>query len=236
MKRIVLTALIAIFTAAGAPASVLTDDYVDIAASYVKEGKYSQALGYINKALGVEPQNLQLLDMKNDLLKAMGQAAISSQRPAATGNEPHLQAAVSNYERKNFQQAKNNLDTYLTKNPKSDFAFLLRAKTNLNLGEPQSALRDIKSAQAIYSNPEYLLTEAIILTEMGKYDQARKILTKISENIQTYMVFKYLGTCDYKLGDYKNAVMNFDRAILLFEDDKTILPMYNEAKRRYNES
>lgn len=236
MKKIVLTLLIAIFTATGVQASALTDDYVDIAASYVKEGKYSQALGYINKALGVEPQNLQLIDMKNDLLKAMGQGAISSQRPASNGNEIYLQTAVSNYERKNFQQAKNNLDTYLSKQPKSDFAFMLRAKTNLNLGEPQSALRDIKSAEAIYSNPEYLLTEAIILTEMGKYEQARKILEKISENIQTYMVFKYLGACDYKLGDYKNAVMNFDRAILLFEDDKTILPMYNDAKRKNNES
>ncbi len=236
MKRMVLTAIIAIMTAGFANASALTDDYVDIAASYVKDGKYSQALGYINKALAVEPQNFQLIEMKNDLLKVMGQNVIVSQRPMTTGNEIYLQNAIDCYNKKNFQGAKNNLDTYLNKQPKSDFAFMLRAKTNLNLGEPQSALRDIKSAESIYSNPEYLLTEAIILAEIGKYEPAKKILTKLSENIQTYLVFKYLGICDYKLGDYKNAVMNFDRAIILFEDDKTILPMYNSAKRMNNES
>ncbi len=236
MKRIVLTALIAIFTATGAPASVLTDDYVDIAASYARDGKYSQALGYVNKALAIEPQNFQLIDMKNDLLKILGENSAITQRPASSGSETYLKAAVSAFERKNFQDAKNSLDTFLTKNPKSDFAYMLRAKANLNLGEPQSALRDIKSAEVIYSNPEYLLIEAIILAETGKYEQAKKILEKLGENIQTYIVFKYLGICDYKLGDYENAVMNFDRAILLFEDDKTILPMYNDAKRKNNES
>lgn len=236
MKRMVLILFAIIFTAATVQASALTDDYIDIAASYVKDGKYSQALSYINKALAVEPQNFQLIEMKNDLLKVMGQNVIVSQRPMTTGDEIYLQNAIDCYNKKNFQGAKNNLDTYLNKQPKSDFAFMLRAKTNLNLGEPQSALRDIKSAEAIYSNSEYLLTEAIILTEIGKYEQAKKILTKISDNIQTYLVFKYLGICDYKLGDYKNAVMNFDRAIILFEDDKTILPMYNDAKRKNNES
>lgn len=236
MKRTILTAIIAILTASFASAGALTDDYVDIAASYVKDAKYSQALGYINKALAIEPQNFQLNEMKNDLLKVMGQNVIISQRPMTTGDEIYLQNAIDCYNKKNFQGAKNNLDTYLNKQPKSDFAFMLRAKTNLNLGEPQSALRDIKSAESIYSNPEYLLTEAIILAETGKYEPAKKILTKLSENIQTYLVFKYLGICEYKLGNYKNAVMNLDRAIILFEDDKTILPMYNDAKSKKNES
>lgn len=231
MKRMILTLLAVIFTAATVQASALTDDYVDIAASYAKDGKYSQALGYINKALNLEPQNSKLNEMKNDLLKITGQNVIISQRPMTTGNETFLQNAIDCYNRKNFQGAKSNLDTYLSRQPKSDFAFMLRAKTNLNIGEPQSALRDIKSAEAIYSNPEYLLTEAIILSEVGKYEQAKKILLNLSENIQTYLVFKYLGICDYRLGNYKDAALNFDRAIILFEDDKTILPMYNEAKR-----
>lgn len=236
MKRMILTLLAVIFTAATVQASALTDDYVDIAASYAGEGKYSEALGYINKALNIEPQNFKLNEMKNDLLKVTGQNVIISSRPMTTGDETFLQNAIDCYGRKNFQGAKNNLDTYLNRHPKSDYAFMLRAKTNLNLGEPQSALRDIKSAEAIYSNPEYLLTEAIILSEVGKYEQAKKILTNLSENIQTYLVFKHLGICDYKLGNYKDAVLNFDRAIILFEDDKTILPMYNNAKRMSNES
>ena len=98
----------------------------------------------------------------------------------------------------------------------------------------ERALDDIRAANALNTNLEYKLTEGIILTEAGRYKEAREILNKVSQEIRTYLVFKYLGTCDYKLGDYKKAVLNFERAILLFEDDKTILPMYNDAKRRSN--
>lgn len=116
--------MLAIFTAGFANAGALTDDYVDIAASYTKDGKYSQALSYINKALNIEPQNFQLIEMKNDLLKVMGQNVIVSQRPMTTGNETFLQNAIECYNKKNFQGAKNNLDTYLNQNAKIRFCHL----------------------------------------------------------------------------------------------------------------
>lgn len=269
MKRIVFTALIAFMVAGIANAGALTEDYIDIASSYAKDGKYSQALGYINKALAVEPQNSRLLEMKNDLSKVMGQPSINFPSQASSTNENYIQAensriardfnkaivfykkginenpqfapnylglAITCYEMKNFQEAKYNLDYYLTKERNSDFALMLRAKTNMNLNNTQFALADIQAANAISQNLEYKLTEGIILTELGRYSEAREILNKISQEVRIYIVFKYLGTCDYKLGDYRSAVLNFERAILLFEDDKTILPMYNDAKRKNNES
>lgn len=265
MKRIILSLILAGFLAMPAVAGALTEDYIDIASSYVKEGKYSQALSYINKALALEPQNNRLIEMKNDLGKVLGQSASVTYSVAITKDENYLQAeklrvakdynkaitlykkginenpqfapnylglAIACYEMKNFQEAKYNLDYYLTKERNSDFGLMLRAKTNLNLHNTQYALQDIQAAIAISSNIEYKMNEGIILAELGKYSEAKAVLEAVGEEIHTYLVFKYLGTCDYKLGDYKNAVMNFDRAILLFEDDKTILPMYNEAKRR----
>ena len=267
MKRIFLTAVIMALGIGIAHAGALTEDYIDIASSYAKDGKYSQALGYINKALAIEPQNSRLLEMKNDLSKIMGQPSINFPSQASSSDVNYIEAenariakdynkaisfykkgisenpqfvpnylglAITYYEMKNFQDAKYNLDYYLTKEVNSDFALMLRAKTNMNLNNTQYALADIKAAGAINTNIEYKLTEGIILTEMGRYKEAREILNKVSLEIHTYIVFKYLGTCDYKLGDYKNAVLNFERAILLFEDDKTILPMYNDAKRRSN--
>lgn len=265
MKRIILTALILVLCSGLANAGALTEDYIDIASSYTKDGKYSQALSYINKALALEPQNSRLLEMKNDLSKIMGQPSINfpsqssltdvnyieaenariakdfnkaityykkgiSENPQFAPN--YLGLAITYYEMKNFQDAKYNLDYYLTKEVNSDFALMLRAKTNMNLNNIQYALADIKAANAINTNLEYKLTEGIILTEAGRYKEAREILNKVSQEIRIYIVFKYLGTCDYKLGNYKNAVLNFERAILLFEDDKTILPMYNDAKRK----
>ncbi len=268
MRSLILLFFLFGLSAGSCLASALTEDYIDIASSFVKEGKYSQAINYINKALMLEPNNSKLIEMKNDLSQVSGLGSnfgvnlpVSdvdfSQAETFRVNRDYSKAimfykkgikespnyipnylglAIVCYEMKNFQEAKDNLNIYLSKEPRSDFAYMLRAKTNMNLGETPSALRDIKSADAIFSNSEYKLTEAIILTEMGKYSQARDILNKLSEEIQVYILFKYLGICDLKLGNYKSAVMNFDRAIILFEDDKTILPMYNEAKRMSNES
>lgn len=268
MKRIILSLFLVCFLAGlNVQAGALTEDYIDIASSYVKDGKYSQALGYINKALAVEPQNNRLLEMKNDLSKIMGLESINFPSQSSSTDENYIQAenyriardyskaivfykkginenpqfapnylglAITCYEMKNFQEAKYNLDYYLTKERNSDFALMLRAKTNMNLKNTQFALQDIQAANAICQNLEYKLTEGIILAELGRYKEARAILNKISQEIRIYIVFKYLGTCDYKLGDYRNAVLNFERAILLFDDDKTILPMYNDAKSKSN--
>ena len=81
MKRIFLTAVIMALGIGIAHAGALTEDYIDIASSYAKDGKYSQALGYINKALALEPQNSRLLEMKNDLSKIMGQPSINWNHP-----------------------------------------------------------------------------------------------------------------------------------------------------------
>ena len=199
MKNFILIAIISIVSANLTHASASTEDYTDIATAYIKEGKYSQALTYINKALTLESQNPQLLEMRNGLFRIAGitsnvngeklnnhQAFIQAENfrkekdfqkaiiiyqkiitEDANFSPAYLGLAIANYETKNFLSAKNNLNVYLNANPKSDFAYMLRAKTNLNIGEGQSALRDIKSADAIFSNPEYKLTEAIILTEQG---------------------------------------------------------------------
>ena len=40
-----------------------------------------------------------------------------------------------------------------------------------------------------------------------------------------------MGLCDMDLGNYSNAVTDFDRAILLTKDDKYLEMKYNEAKQ-----
>lgn len=211
--------------------SALTDDYVDIASSLVQDGKYSQALNYINKAIEIDSTDKNLLDKRNSLYKLMGRSDLANSSKIAGIADNDLIYAVENYNAGRFKEAKVNLDNYLTKMPKSDFAYMLRAKTNMNLDESQSALRDIKSAQTISNNPEYRLVEALILYNNGKYAQSRDILDELSNDIQIYNVYKYLGLNNFKLGDYKAAVQNFDKAILLYDEDKTLMQTYNEAKR-----
>lgn len=231
MKKLFLTTLILLLGANFTLGSVLTDDYMDIASSYVQQGKYLQALNYINKALDIDSTDKKLSDMRTDLYKLLGRDdAIFEFNNSQIGENP-LELAVLCYEQGKLREAKELLNRYLEQFPKSDFAYMLRAKINSQIDEMPSALRDIKSAQAISNNYEYELVEALILYNSGKFSQSRDILSKLADNIQIYNVYKYLGLCNFKLGDYRAAVESFDKAILLFDDDKTIMQTYNEAKR-----
>ena len=234
MKKILWTFFTCLISANIVFGSAFVDDYVDIASSFVQEGKYSQALNYINKALDIDKGNVRLINMQQDLYKLIGRedASLSSAGIDNTDNaSQYLFAAINFYDSGKFPEAKDLLNKYIERMPKSDFAYMLRAKTNMNMEETPSALRDIKSAQAICDSDEYQLVEALILYKNGKYSQSCEILNKLSNNIQIYNVYKYLGLNNFKLGNYKEAVENFDRAILLYDDDKTILSTYNEAKR-----
>ena len=50
------------------------------------------------------------------------------------------------------------------------------------------------------------------------------------DKIQTSEVYKYLGMCDYAQNDYVNALMNFDKAIILSDEDKELISTYNDIK------
>ena len=78
MKKFILSLILTILSAGFVRASALTEDYIDISTSYVKDGKYTQALTYINKALTIEPQNTVLIKMKNDLSNIIGVPTFSN--------------------------------------------------------------------------------------------------------------------------------------------------------------
>ncbi|MBO7672708.1 tetratricopeptide repeat protein [bacterium] len=231
MRKLILLLIGVLLSTNFGWSSALTDDYVDIASSFVQEGKYSQAMNYINKALDIERDNILLINMQKDLYKLMGRDDIFLSFDVLSGGDEYLSTAIYYYDQCKYREAKEILNKYIEKMPKSDFAYMLRAKTNLSIDEVPSALRDIKSAQAISNNAEYELVEALILYKSGKYAQCKNILKRLSEDVQIYNVYKYMGLSDFKLGNYKEAVESFDRAILLSDDDKTIMQSYNEAKR-----
>ena len=75
------------------------------------------------------------------------------------------------------------------------------------------------------------MIEAKILYYKGEYDDAREKLNILSRNVQTSEVYKFLGLCDYAQKDYRNALLNLDKAIILSDDDKTLNSTYNEIKQ-----
>lgn len=288
MKKALLLFLIFLCIPAGA--NELTEDYLDIATNYCTYGKYNDALVYIDKILQIEPNNTEVKELKNTLLRIQNpeiQSYLTSKNQTLSKafsfkksgdrkkqldtlssmpndfwanyflaeyyRENDLDKAIFYYQKaielkpnysqsylglgktyldnKQFQNAVDTLNKYLTYNKNSDIAYALRADCYMNMNYLNEAYDDIKKALKIEENISYLLIEAKILYYKGDYDDAREKLTLLSRNVQTSEVFKLIGLCDYAQKDYKNALLNIDKAIILSDDDKTLNSTYNNIKQ-----
>ncbi len=287
MKKFILLCLI--FPCLFVSANELTEDYMDIATNYCTYGKYNDAMSYINRILQLEPDNSEVKELKNTLLRVMnpniesyltstnsnlnqafslkkagnrtGQIEILSRQNDFWSNyflaeyyrnNNDYQNAIKYYqnsiglkpnysqsylglgktyiEAKDYLKAIDTLTKYLSYNKNSDIAYALRAEANMNMNYIIEAEEDIKKALDIEENISYLLIEAKILYFKGAYDDARQKLNLLSRNVQTSEVFKYLGMCDYAQNDYKNALLNFNKAIILSDEDKQLISTYNNLK------
>lgn len=173
-----------------------------LAEYYREDYNYQNAISYYRKAIELKPNYSQ----------------------------SYLGLAKTYIDIKEFQNAIDTIDKYLNYNKNSDIAYALRAEAELNLNYIIEAEEDIKKALQIEENVSYLLIEAKILYYKGNYDDARQKLNLLSRIVQTSEVYKYIGLCDYAQNDYKNALLNLDKAIILSDDDKDLISTYNNIK------
>ncbi len=122
------------------------------------------------------------------------------------------------------------LNQYLIINNEDDYAYALRAKINLKQGLASDAENDIITAAALNDDITYKYLYGKILYERNNYRESKKILDELSGEIKTSEIYKYIGLCDYGLGDYNNALLNLDKAIILSDDDIELKNKYNEIK------
>ena len=288
MKKLFLLCLI--FSCLTAGANEIVEDYIDIATNYCTHGNYKEAMSYLDKALQIQPANIEVNELKATLSRVM---AINS-KSYLTSTDKNIDLAFSykkvgnkdkqiaelskipnnfwtnyllaehyrdmrdfqkaqyyyeqaktlkpNYsqcylglakvyiEKKEYQNAIDNLDKYLSYNKNADIAYALKAEANMNLNNLAEAQKNIKKALNVDENISYLLIEAKILYHQGYYDDAREKLQILSRNVQTSEVYKYIGLCDYAQNDYANALLNLNKAIILSEDDKNLISTYNNVK------
>ena len=175
-----------------------------LAEFYRKNKDYGNALTYYQKTLNSKP----------------------------TFTQCYLDMAIINFENKSYNLAIQNINKYLETNPKSDTAYALRAKINLSSGNLDLAEQDIKQAMQLNNDISYNLINAKILYYKKDYENSRKNFEILSNSIKTSEVYKYIGLCDYELGNYANALLNLDKAIILSDDDKTLDLKYNEIKKK----
>lgn len=171
---------------------------------YKQNKDYNQAISYLIKSVNAKP----------------------------SFNQCYLEIAVCYFELGNFQQAVTYLNQYLKVNQQDDFAYALRARAYANLNNNDSALSDILTAIALENSLDYRLLEGKILYNMKRYSQAKEKLEKLTDEVQTAEVYKYLGFCNAELGNYNEAIDSLDKSIILFDDDKLVNTKYNEIKSR----
>lgn len=146
--------------------------------------------------------------------------------------QSYLSLAQAHIANKDYPNAIDALNKYLTYNKNSDIGYALRAEAYLNTNNIDKAETDIKKAINIEEDISYLLIEAKVLYHKGDYSQAREKLNILSRNVQTSEVYKYIGLCDYAMGNYPSALLNTDKAIILSDDDKELNSKYNEIKSK----
>ena len=100
----------------------------------------------------------------------------------------------------------------------------------MNIRNFDSALNDIMTAISIENSIDYRFQEAKILYYNKKYHQANEKLKVLSNDIQNAELYKYRGYCEYELGNKNEALLNFEKSILLSDDDKALVSKYNELK------
>ena len=158
--------------------------------------------------------------------------AYSASTSARTDFAPaYLGTAIVLYEMGQYNGVLNPADKYLSFNPEDDLAYAMKARAEFELGMISAAKEDNEIAIKINDCPEYQFDRAKILYKEGSPKEAKKLFESLLNDIQTSKIYEYMGLCDMDLGNYSNAVTDFDRAILLSKDDKYLEMKYNEAKQ-----
>ena len=163
----------------------------------------------------------------NDRTKAISYF-IKSVNEKPTFVQCYLQIALCYFEMEQYQQALTYLNQYLKINQEDDFAYALRAKIYNFLGDNTSALSEITTAMAIENNEEYKFIECKILYDLKRYLQARDNLK--NTKLETAEYYKYLGISEAALGNDADAILNLEKSIILYDDDKIVNMKYNELK------
>lgn len=287
MKKLLIISLI--FLGCSVYANEMTEDYFDMATNYCIQGNYREAINYLDKILLIEPNNKNILDLRNGLRliiqgkndsfilskSASVKASVNAKRNGNKQEELssltsssdywgyyflaeyykqnkdynnaityfvksvnakptlvqcYIEIAICYYENGKYSEAITYLNQYLKANSQDDFAYFLKAKCEANLGNNETALSDIMTAQAIEDAIDYRFLEGKILFNMQRYQQALDKLTPLISEINTAEIYKYIGLSQAELGEKADAVINLERSIILSDDDKTVNSKYNELK------
>ncbi|MBO5434524.1 tetratricopeptide repeat protein [bacterium] len=189
----------------------LIEDYLDIATSYAVSGNYPAAMEYLDKILTIEPQNRNILGLKNTL----------RQMQTGTFVSPMIAGTPKLFQAQNAKKAGNKLgeQQFLT-SAATDGGYW----TNMFAGDYYREAKQYQKALSYYqqamssskNSSSPLLYMGICHFEMKNYDSAYPLLTKfIAYNQQESYAYAIRARVLTELGRFNEAETDIITAIAL---------------------
>lgn len=144
--------------------------------------------------------------------------------------QAYLASAITLFDVGRYEAVINPVDKYLTFDANDDLAYAIKSRAEFELGMLEEARADNDKAIEINNCPEYQFDRAKILYKSEDYQGAKNIFTELLPDIQTSKIYEYIGYCDLAMKDYRSALLNIDKAIILSDDDEYLESKYNEIK------
>lgn len=210
-KAFLFIAAFLIMTTTASFANEVTDDYMDIAASYAVSGNYATAEEYLNKILSLEPGNKDVANLKIFL-----QQAQKNNTPSAIVSSDSKLAQAQNALKTGNKQLQMQLLTQAAasggywQNMFAGHFFRKEKQFSKALQYYQNALNATTQSSAP------LLYIGICYFEMKNYNEAYPILTQfIAYNQQESYAYAMRARVETELGRYNDAETDVVTAIAL---------------------
>ncbi len=211
MKKLLVFLLLFFVCNADAGASDLADDYIDMAAGYAVNGKYSDALNYIDKILKIEPGNTRAKKLKTDLQRVINPASRSYLYETNQQLRPVLDA------KDDVQKEFNLLTAALNANPDNAAAnYLLAEIYRQNCDMASAAVRYEKAAKTLPQS--YLGLAECKLTLKDCVGALAAVNNYLKLYPKSDFALAYRAEINFAQGKYKEAQADITSAMAMNDD------------------
>ena len=194
--------------------------YILLARLTAEEQSYKEALGYVDKALVLDPVSVQALYTKADILSGTGYTEQSIRilrqvvKLSPQSENAYITLALTQYHADDTPGAEKTLDAMAEHLPRSPYPYYYRAKIEVDKKHYTKAIAYYDKAFA--ASPDFytaLYEEADIYAYLKSYNKAAAAYNRIlAGNPDAYSLYEKLGDLYLTARKYPEALKNYRKA------------------------
>ncbi len=194
--------------------------YTLLARISAQEQSYKESLGYIDKALALDPDSIQALYTKADILAGTGETMQAVRilqrivRLTPQSENAYITLALTQYHGNDTAGAEKTLHDMAVHVPASPYPYYYLAKIEVDKKHYIKAIADYEKAFAV--SPEFytaLYEEADVYAYLKAYDKAVAVYHRIlAGNPDAYGLYEKMGDLFLTARKYPDALKNYTKA------------------------